>query len=1207
MSTKTLKERSGIRLFLVPSKLQEILMREVNLSLTKTIEICQVFEASLKQSKEMQSGNDDDHIHQFNNNTIPRPRPTKQENNVLTECKFCGKSHKYGKAFCPAYGKLCSRCHGRNHFRIKCKRTVNQLDQDEEDNLLPDIDNRGPDLPEKMHSFSLNAVGKSRLTALLRVNDTNVRFQLDTGADINTIGLRFVKPNQITPTRKTLTMWNKTSLKPKGEAILDVFNPKNSTVHAVKFMVVDDSLNCLLGVETVQAMNLIRVNAQCFIVRIASSDDLGNLGVASLCVDRCVRPKVLPCRNIPIAIRQKVKATLDDLAHRKVISLIDESTEWVSQMAVVKKANGDLRICIDPQPLNSALQHEHYKLPVLADILPEFSEAKYFSKLDVKEAYWHVVLDETSSKLITMITPFGRYKWNRLPFGLKVSSEIFQKKLISALAGLKRVFAVADDVVVLGCGKTNEEALANHEENLAQLQKRCEEHCIRLNEEKADLRKTQITFMGHVITSHGIEADPRKVEAIKPMPTPSDVSGVKRFCGMIQYLARFMPNLATDLEPLRRLTRKNTKWQWTNECQQAFNIIKEKIANPPVLAYYDDAKSLVLRVDSSKNGIGAVLLQNGRPIEYASRALSVREETWAQIEKETAIVYGLERFDQYTYGRTVTVCNDHKPLDMILRKPLSHGPKRLQALIMRLNRFSTTFQYVPGTPLFLADTLSRAHPESVEIDSNKETTRVMNVNAFEMIADRQLETIKQASQGDEDVQTLLQVILNDWPTSKDELPVSMKPYFSLRDTLSCEDGIVLKGERVLIPKSLHHEILQQFHSAHLGLESMLRRARASVFWLGMAKDLQQLADNCHICQQLKPSNHKEPLKQHAEGGYPWEKCGVDLFEYQGAVYLVCVDYYSNFIEVDLLQSTTSIKIVNCLRKIFSRYGIPKMIVSDCGPQFVSECFERFCESWFIEHVTSSPGHQRENGKAEAAVKCVKNMLKRTQGKQEDQYIALLELRNTPRQDVNSSPAELVFGRKTRSVIPMLMQPSTNLNSKKRTRRQMSVKRCYDRHARSLPVVEVGDIIYFQSPPKEQWEMGKVIRKLGSRTFIIQNPQGVTYKRNRVHIRRAKRSEAQDYGSTSASWFPMPSMNENERNSVSRTMANEINRDSASRPPRMRRAPARFDSFVQYSNAKCRSKLVRVSLYGNLVYRDCFCMYHNLFQCDRYIFGVLGGC
>ena len=184
-----------------------------------------------------------------------------------------------------------------------------------------------------------------------------------------------------------------------------------------------------MGVETVQDMNLISVNAQCFIAKIVSDDDLGNLGVTSLCVDRSVRPKVLPCRNIPIAIRQNVKNTLDDLERRKVISPVDEPTEWVSQMAIVKKPNGDLRICIDPQPLNKALQREQYKLPVLDDILPELSEAKIFSKLDIKQAYWHVTLDEKSSKLTTMITPFGRYKWNRLPFGLKVSSEIFQKEL----------------------------------------------------------------------------------------------------------------------------------------------------------------------------------------------------------------------------------------------------------------------------------------------------------------------------------------------------------------------------------------------------------------------------------------------------------------------------------------------------------------------------------------------------------------------------------------------------------------------------------------------------------------------------------------------------------------------------------------------------------------------------------------------------------
>ena len=878
-------------------------------------------------------------------------------------------------------------------------------------------------------NYTLHAVGKSQLTALLRINNTNVRFQLDTGADINTINKRFVRPEQINPTQKVLTMWNKTKLKPEGETILNVTNPKNSTTHSVKFVVVNDSLNCLLGLETVQMMNLISVNAESFIAKIATNDDLGNLGVVSLHVDPYIRPKVLPSRNIPIALRQTVKAKLDELVHRKVISPVHEPTDWVSQMAIVKKPNGDIRVCIDPQPLNTALKREHYKLPVLDDILPDLSHAKIFSKLDVKEAYWHVALDEASSNLTTMITPFGRYKWNRLPFGLKVSSEIFQKKLVAALAGLKGVFAVADDVIVIGCGETEKEAMQNHEKNLTNLQERCREQGIRLNEEKAALRKTSISFMGHLVTNKGIEADPQKVTAITKMPIPNDVSGVKRLCGMVQYLAKFMPNLATDLEPLRNLTRKNVPWVWSKDCDNAVLTIKRKISTPPLLVYFDETKPLMLQVDSSKSGLGAVLLQDGKPIEYASRALTPAEQNWAQIEKETlSMVYGLERFDQYTYGRKVVICNDHKPMDMILRKPLSQAPERLQALIMRLNRYDIEFQYVPGAELVLADTLSRAVPD---LNSPFEHTRVMQLDTFEMIADERLKQIKEATSTDTELQSLLHVIQNGWPDHKNQLPENLKPYFALRDTLSCEAGIVLKGERVVIPQSQRNTILHQLHAAHLGAESMIRRARATVFWLGLNKDLKQMANNCYICQEHKPSNQREPLIQHNDGHYPWEKCGVDLCECNGKMYLICVDYYSNFIEIDVMYSTTAQNIVYALKKNFARFGIPKMVVSDCGPQFTSDCFQSFCKSWCIKHVTSSPGHQRENGRAEAAVKSAKYMLRKTASENTDQYLALLEMRNTPRQDVNCSPAELVFGRHVRSIIPARTKPHGVLNTTKR--------------------------------------------------------------------------------------------------------------------------------------------------------------------------------
>ena len=171
---------------------------------------------------------------------------------------------------------------------------------------------------------------------------------------------------------------------------------------------------------------------------------------------------------------------------------------------------------------------------------------------------------------------------------------------------------------------------------------------------------------------------------------------------MVQYLARYTPNL---------------EFVWSQVCQDAFSRPKRKLSETPVLAYYNPDETLVLQVDSSKDGLGAALMQNNKPIEYASRNLRSNERNWAQIEKETrALVYGLEKFDQFTYGRKVVVYNDHKPLAAILSKPLSHTPRRLQSLMMRLYRYDIEFHYVKGVQLYLADTLSRAYLHTEEKD-----------------------------------------------------------------------------------------------------------------------------------------------------------------------------------------------------------------------------------------------------------------------------------------------------------------------------------------------------------------------------------------------------------------------------------------------------------------------------------------------------------
>ena len=384
-----------------------------------------------------------------------------------------------------------------------------------------------------------------------------------------------------------------------------------------------------------------------------------------------------------------------------------------------------------------------------------------------------------------------------------------------------------------------------------------------LNDEKSVLKQTQVKFMDHMMTTEGVQADQSKVEAILNMPAPTDVHRVKRLCRMIQYLSKFLPNLASDLQPIRELTRTNMDWNWSAECEETFIKVKKKITEAPLLIYFNPDKGLVRQVDSSKDGLGAALLQDGKPIEYASRALTSAKQNWAQIEKETAVVFGLERLDQYTYCRKVVIENDHKPLVAILKKPLSQAPKRLQTLILRVHGIDVDFHYMERSKLFIADTLSRAY-----LDVPDTHVRVMKANALKGQSDERINEVREATVEDKSMQKLLRIIRDGWPDNKNEVPSELKPYFDVRDSLSHQDGVILKGERIVIPKSLRDITKKRLHSAHLGYNSMMRCTRHTVFWPAMSHEIRQVVENCETCQLHKPRNQKETLRQHEEGGNP---------------------------------------------------------------------------------------------------------------------------------------------------------------------------------------------------------------------------------------------------------------------------------------------------------------------------------------------------
>ena len=876
------------------------LLQEHSLNLAKAIDIARAMEVSKTQMTKIKQQTDSAHGEAVNK---VEARPKKDAK--LKLCHFCSKMHILKKELCPAYGKICSSCKGRNHFaNSKYCKGIRCL-QIEEESVEEEASNDTNQFDAKW-MYAVDS-GESKSTATLEINEQKVSFLIDTGADVNTICKKFVPQKNIRPTLTKLWMWNKTKMTPIGEATLRVYNPKTRLTHPIKFIVVTDDVKCLLGIETLKALQFVTLNNDKFVSSVEASCALGDLGEAKLSVDPSVKPRQLPCRKIPFAIQSKVKSQLDTMVQRGILKPVTEPTEWVNQMAIAQKADGNIRICIDPAHLNKALQREHYKLPTLDDVLSEFKDARFFTKVDVKEAYWHIRLDEASSFLTTMITPVGRFRWLRLPFGLKVSSEIFQKKLCDSIEGLKNTANVADDIVLAGCGRTDEEAKANLKIRTQELQQRCTERNIILNNKKTVTEAREIIFMGHKITAEGICPDPKKVEAILNLPAPTDISGIKRLSGTVQYLARYIPRLSQHLEPLRNLTKKDTVWNWTSECQTAFENIKSLVIEATKLAYFDNDKDVHLQVDSSKDGVGTVLMQDGRPIEFASKTLSETQKRWAQIEKELlAVVIGLERFDQYTYGRKVFVQNDHKPLSNILKKPLSEAPRRLQTLLMRLHRYDVEFEYLEGNKLLIADTLSRAvGTEESHIIPDIRICMVSTIH--DSISDPILQQIREATQADVGLQTLCSYITDGWPPHNC-CPQTL-PYKQIKDNLSIEDGLIYKGEQVIIPHSLRTMVKEKLHAAHLGYDSMMRRVRTTVFWPGIQHEVRQLAEQCETCQRRKPQNQKETLIQHDNGNGPWHKIGADLCEIDGVNYLIVVDYFTNYIEIEHLSTTTASQII----------------------------------------------------------------------------------------------------------------------------------------------------------------------------------------------------------------------------------------------------------------------------------------------------------
>ena len=643
-----------------------------------------------------------------------------------------------------------------------------------------------------------------------------------------------------------------------------------------------------------------------------------------------VKPVVSPTCKVPLALQQRLKTKLQKLVEQRVITKVTIPTEWVNPLVIVEKKSGDLRLCMDPKVLNKYIQREYEYIPTRQELVSDLNGAAVFTKLDVSSAFYQIPICEKSSRLCTFNTPFGRYRFLRLPFGIKSATEVMHRTVTQLLEGLEGVKSILDDIVIWG------KNTAEHDKHLQNVLEIAKKNNLKFNLDKYKFATSSILFFGEKLSKEGIHPDPSKIEAITNMKTPQCKNDLQRALGMLNFLAQYVPNVSDKTEHMRSLLWKDVHWQWGPEHVAELNKLKAILTSAPVLKYFDPNKETKISADASQCSLGAVLLQkhkdNWCTVAYAARSLTETETNYSQIEKKTlGLVFGCEKFYHFVYGRNFHIATDHKPLISIASKPLSQTPPRIQRLMLRLQAYDYSLSYTQGTHLLVADALSRSCPhDPAEHSSTEEDVKIHvdSVISTLPVTEAKWQHIAHESAKDATITAVMDKVKHEWEAAK-----PIRPFYDFREELSVHDGVLLKGLRIVIPDSMKGEMVEKVHEGHLGIEKCRRRARSAMYWVNMNRDIELAVKRCSICARYSNKQQKEPLLPHDKPNQPWVKVGTDLFTLQGKNYVAVVDYHSNYPEIASLANTSSNQVIVQLKGIFAQLGIPEIVMSDNRPQF----------------------------------------------------------------------------------------------------------------------------------------------------------------------------------------------------------------------------------------------------------------------------------
>lgn len=412
-----------------------------------------------------------------------------------------------------------------------------------------------------------------------------------------------------------------------------------------------------------------------------------------------------------------------------------------------------------------------------------------------------------------------------------------------------------------------------------------------------------------------------------------------------------------------------------------------------------------------------------------------------------------------------------------------------------------------------------------------------------------------------------------WPESGKHLRDSIKPYYSIRDELHVCDRMLFKGSRLIIPTIMRQEILNLIHEGHLDIDRCQRQSRSVVFWLNICNDIKNLIMQCKSCIKYRNANTVEPLLSHEPATLPWQKLGIDSFDYSNLKYLLIVDYFSKYFEVMVVSSAKLKEVIRSLKSTFARHGIPSVVITDNGSPFNSKEFQVLMKEWDISHHTSSPYFPESNGLVERSVGIIKKLFNKSLEAKTDPYIALLQYRNTP-QKSGYSPAQLLMSRSLRTKLPVsgdTLKPERIDYTRyaKFVREKINkTKKYHDQHTKDLPLVDIGDNVYFKKTPQSHWLPASVIKSGPmSRSFVVKTPEGAEYRRNRQHIYKPNKTSEVELPHNRKTEILNLNNADDSQMSENRSVVTEFDDKISTRSGRRIRKPGRF-TFTENDDSRC---------------------------------------